>query len=68
MKQMGIAEQRLRRDTPTQGACPAEPCIAFDHGNLKTELRGANRGNVAAGTRTDDSDVELRRTHVLPFV
>src|SRR5207253_5696936 len=57
-------QQRLRRDTSDVGACPTRRGLAverlpvIDASRLEPELRRANRRNVAAGTRTDNDDIE----------
>ena len=61
---LGRLQQRLRRDAADVGARAARRGLAVgarpvvDAGDLEAELRGADRGDVAAGTGADDDDVE----------
>src|SRR5262249_23958004 len=63
VEDLGRAQQRLGRD-----AAPVETDTAkiraLDDLSLETELRGPDRGDVAAGAGTDDDDVEIRVSHV----
>ena len=54
---LGRAQQRLGRDAAPVQADAAEIGF-FDDRGLETELRGADRGDVAAGAGADDDDVE----------
>ena len=61
---LGRLQQRLRRDAADVGAGAARRGLAVgarpvvDAGGLEAELRGADRGDVAAGAAADDDDVE----------
>jgi hypothetical protein len=65
MELLGRIQQRLRRDATDVEAGTAEGGLAVladegvDHGGLEAQLRGADRGHIARGARTDDDDVEL---------
>ena len=51
------AQDRLRRDAGVVEAAPAG-LVALDHGGLPAQLRGADRGDVAARAPADDDHVE----------
>src|SRR5690606_11270429 len=57
LEQLGAVEQRLRRNAADVEARAAERLAAFGAGGLEPELRGADRGDIAAGTGSDDEDV-----------
>ena len=50
-------QQRLRRNAADVDARAAERLVHLDADGVEAELRGANRGDVAAGTAADDDDV-----------
>src|SRR5262249_43125774 len=56
LEDLGALEQRLGRDAAPVEADPAE-LRALDARGLEAELRAADRGDVAAGPRTDHDDV-----------
>ena len=58
-ERVGVLEQRLGRDAAPVEAGAAEHRRALDDRRLQSELRGADRGDVAAGARSDDDDVVL---------
>src|SRR5262245_27859090 len=62
MVDLGRAQQRLGGDAAPVQADAAE-IIALDDRSRKPELRRADRGDVAARTRTDDDDVEGGLSH-----
>src|SRR6516225_3451472 len=62
MKNFGRAQQRLGGNAAPVGADAAE-IIALDDRGGKTELRRADRGDVAAGSGTNDDDVEGGVSH-----
>ena len=53
---LGHAQHRLRRDAGLVQAAAAD-VVLLHHGRLQAELRGADRGHVAAGTRSDHDAV-----------
>jgi hypothetical protein len=53
----GRAQQRLGRNAPPVRADAAEKRALDDRG-LEAELRRADGGDVAAGTRANDDDIE----------
>ncbi len=53
---VGDAQDRLRGDAGVVQAAPAD-LVGLDHRGLHPELCGADRGDVAAGTRADDDAV-----------
>src|SRR4029450_12640628 len=62
MKDLGRAQQRLGGDaTPVEA--DASEIIALDDRGRKTELRRADRGDVAAGPRANDDDIEGGISH-----
>src|SRR6266478_6110807 len=67
MKDLGRAQQRLGRDAAPVQADAAEIGFFHDRG-LETELRRADRGDIAAGTGTDDDDVVGCIGHVYSLV
>ena len=66
LERVGVLEQRLGRDAAPVEAGAAEHRRALDDGGLQPELRGADRGDVAAGARADDDHVVFVR-HYLSF-
>src|SRR5262249_47558437 len=52
LEDLGALEQRLGRDAAPVETDPTELC-ALDACGLQLELRGADRGDVAAGSRAD---------------
>src|SRR5262249_29503425 len=62
MKDLGRAQQRLGGDATPVEADAAE-IVALDDRGRKTELRRADRGDVAAGPRANDDDVEGGISH-----
>ena len=50
---------RLRRDAPDAQAGSAELGLLLDACDLRAELRGADRGGVAAGASAEDCDVDI---------
>ena len=52
-----VLEERLGRDAAPQQTRAAERLLFFDDGHLEPELRGTDRGHVAAGAGTDDDHV-----------
>src|SRR5205085_5495009 len=52
-------KQRLGRDAADVEASPAERLTTFGARSLETELRSADRSNVAAGAGADHQDVEI---------
>src|SRR6266511_3164265 len=59
LQRVCMLEQRLRRDASPVETGSAKDRRAFDDGGLESQLRGADRGDVAAGPRTDDGDIVL---------
>ena len=53
---------RLRRDAADAQAGAAELGLLLDAGDLRAELRRADRGGVAAGAAAEDGDVTLHRS------
>ena len=62
MEDFGRAQQRLGRDAAPVRADAAEEIALHDRG-LEAELRGADRGDIAAGPGADDDDVEGGVSH-----
>src|SRR5262249_58068219 len=62
MKDLGRAQQRLGGDATPVEADAAE-IVALDDRGRKTKLRRADRGDVAAGPRANDDDVEGSVSH-----
>ena len=52
-----VLEQRLGRDAAPQQTRATKRLLLFDNGGLESELRGADRGNVAAGAGANDNQV-----------
>ena len=57
LERVRVLEQRLGRDAAPVEAGAAEHRRALDDRGLQPELRGADRGDVAAGARSDHDDV-----------
>ncbi len=69
LEQLGRVEQRLGRDAADVEAGAAERLAALGAGGLEAKLRGADRGDVAAGAGADHQDVEIViLSHVLSSV
>jgi hypothetical protein len=74
LEQVRGMQQRLGRNAADVQAGAAEARLAlrvgvgigFAAGGLEAELRGADRGDIAAGAAADDEDVELLWTWVFP--
>ncbi len=65
LEEVGRVEEGLGRDAAPERADAAQPRLLLDDQDRQAELRGADRGDVAAGARADDDDVVgLRRAHV----
>ncbi len=60
---LGSVEHRLRGDAAHVEASAAEGLAAFGASGLEPELRGADRGDVAAGAGADHQDVEIVVSH-----
>ncbi len=54
--ELGVAQQRLRRDAADIEAHPA-PVLGFDDGGVQPELGGADRRDVSAGAGSENDDV-----------
>src|SRR5579862_2763464 len=59
------AEQRLGRDAAPVEADAAQIVTLHDRG-FESELRGADGADIAARSRADDDDVEIRLSHSKP--
>ena len=57
LQRVRVLEQRLGGNAAPDQAGAAERLLLLDDGDLLAELRGANRGHVAAGTRADHHDI-----------
>ncbi len=57
MVDLARPQQRLGRDAAPVEADAAEP-LALDDRDLEAELRGADRGDIAAGAAAEDGEVE----------
>ena len=57
--QLGGVEDRLGGNAAAQGARSPEPRILLDADGLEAQLPSADRGDVSAGSRTDDRHVVL---------
>ena len=57
LQRVRVLEQRLGRNAAPQQAGAAERLLLLDDGDLQAELRGADRGDVAAGAGADHDDV-----------
>ena len=62
LERVGVLEQRLGRDATPQQARPAERLLLLDHRDGEAELRGADGGNVTAGSGADHDDVVFLHT------
>ena len=58
VRQFGVAQQRLRRDA-ADVQTDAAPVLLLDDGGLQPELSRPDRGDVPAGTRTQDHDIKV---------
>ena len=58
-KFVGGMDQRLRRDAAAQQAGAAGP-LAIDQHGVETELAGADRGDIAAGSAADHENARRR--------
>jgi hypothetical protein len=58
VRQLGVAQQRLRRDAADVEAHPA-PIALLDDRRAQAQLRRAHRGGVAARPRAQHHDVEV---------
>ena len=54
---LGRREQRLGRNAADVDARAAERLVHLDADGVQAELRGANRGDISAGSAADDDDV-----------
>ena len=61
----GGVKHRLGRDAADVEAGAAERLAALRAGGLQPELRGADRGDIAAGAGADHQDVEIVISHCL---
>ena len=59
LEQLGRVEQRLGRDAADVEAGAAQRLAALGAGGLEAELRGTDRGDIAAGAGADHQDVEI---------
>ena len=59
VQHVGGVEKRLRGDAAHVEAGAAQRLAPFDDGDLLAKLRGADRGDVAAGAGADDDGVEI---------
>src|SRR5438067_1774461 len=57
LQRMRVFEQRLRRNAAPIQAGAAQRFLLLDDGRLEPELRGADRGDVAAGAGADHNHV-----------
>ena len=58
VRQLGVAQQRLRRDAADVEA-DTSPVLLLDHPDLEAELGGADGGDVPTGAGTEDDDIEI---------
>ena len=58
-KMVARSEERLARDATDVEAGAAEFLVFLDDGRFQTQLRRANRRDVAAGSRADDDDIKF---------
>ena len=61
LERVGVLEERLGRDASPQQTRASERLLFFDDGDLQAQLRGTDRGNVAARAGPDDDDVMFTR-------
>ena len=59
LERVRVLEQRLGRNAAPVQAGAAERGLPLDDGGLQAELRGADRGDVPAGSGADDDEVVL---------
>ena len=57
LQRMGVLEQRLGRDAAPDEAGAAKRLLFFDDGDRLPELCGADRRDIAAGSRADHHDI-----------
>ncbi len=57
LEEIGRVEERLRRDAAPERADAAQPRLLLDDQDRQAQLRGPDRGDVAAGSRADDDEV-----------
>ena len=57
LQRVRVLEQRLGRNAAPQQARAAERLLLLDDGDFQPELRGADRGHIAAGAGADHDDV-----------
>src|SRR5262249_14725246 len=65
LQRVRVLEQRLRRNAPAVQAGAAERLVLLDDGRSEAQLRGPDRGDVAAGPRTNHYDVVFGGGHVI---
>ena len=65
IEQLGRVQHRLRRNAADVEAGAAERLAAFGARGLQPQLRGADRGDVAAGAGADHQDVIIVFSHWL---
>ncbi len=68
LENFGAVKQRLGRNAADMKAGAAEGRVFLHQGGLESQLRGANRRDIAAGTAADDGEIErlLRFGHLGP--
>ena len=57
LEEVGRVEEGLGRDAAPERADAAQPRLLLDDEDRHAELRGPDRGDVAAGARADDDEV-----------
>src|SRR5690606_6064916 len=62
-KEFRRVEERLRRDAADVEAGAAQGQPFFDADGLQTELRCADRGDIAAGTGSNDGNIKPHRSN-----
>ena len=67
LEQLGGVEQGLGRDAADVEAGAAQRLAALDAGGLQPELRGPDRGDIAARPGADHDHVEVSVCHVSLF-
>ena len=63
MEILGRGEERLARDAADVEAGAAERLVLLHDGGLEAELRGANGGDVTAGTAANDDELIIKIGH-----
>ena len=63
MEMFGRGEQRLARDAADVEARPAEGRVLLDDRRLEAKLRGADGGDIAAGSAADDDELIIKIGH-----